>query len=229
MTSNVSRFYDCNNGDKLADDTRYPPEICDYLEGERTVLCDCIDEHRYSGILEVGCMNGRNIDVALQKGIKYFGIDLVDRFIAQARKMILETSIVGVAEVCDVKDLSPIRDNIDSGYVAAFPFNSFGNIDDPKKALGSTSKEEIDILILTYNTDPLTNEVRRKYLASCGMSDLRQVKDNKGISFTSKEGLSSYAYFAETIRTWACNSGYRRIEEKEFAKIGKAYMCTISP
>ncbi len=219
----VKKFYDLEGGENLVNANNYPLEIIDYLQDEKQVIIDNLRKRGYEGMLEIGCMEGRNLDVASKLGIKYIGIDIVKRFIESTNKKISVGGVNGFAKICDVKEIANLSQLLDSSFLGIFPFNSFGNVDSPKEALVSLSKKNLDILILTYKTTERAVSVREKYLNSCGLIDLVKVKDSKGVVFRSKEGLCSYAYFPKTIFQWAKTVGYEKIDSFNFSKIGKGY------
>ena len=221
--NNVEQFYDQNGGEKLIDHDCYVPEIDEYLKNEIRFISQTLEKHGYSGMLEIGCMNGRNLEVATVLGIKYVGIDIVKRFIEEANKKMGDLNIVAIAKQCDVKNLHEIRKLLSSNFLAVFPFNSFGNIDNPQKALNSVSRQGLDSLILTYGTDAITTNIRKRYLTNSQMEDLKMAINPQGVVFTSPGGLCSYAYSSDAIKQMGDDANYKEFNKKTFSKIGKGY------
>ncbi|MBP7708668.1 class I SAM-dependent methyltransferase [Candidatus Pacearchaeota archaeon] len=219
----VKQFYSALGGEELVDPTKFIPEIVDYLQKEREMILRIIRRENYAGIMEVGCMDGRNMDIAAEAGVSYVGIDIVKRFIDNARINLRQINLNGVVAECDVKNLSPVRDFLSLRHLAFFPFNSFGNIDDPERALESVRENNLDSLILTYKTDERSSNVRRDYLVNNSMKNLRKRVTKKGIVFQSPRGLSSYAYNFETMSRMASNAGYSNCTSIPLSEIGVAY------
>ena len=144
----VKKFYDNKGGEKLIDTKFFVPEIDDYLRNEKEFIQKILELGKYPGILEIGCMNGRNLDIAKEQGIRYVGIDIVRRFVDEANRKIENLGIDAIALECDVKYLYDIKDVISSDFLAVFPFNSFGNVDDPQRALNSLSKQGLDLSLI---------------------------------------------------------------------------------
>ena len=219
----IEQFYDQGGGEKLIESNCFVPEIEEYLSKERQVIRDIFKGHNYSGMLEVGCMNGRNLNIAKELGIEYIGIDLVERFIEEANKKIGNLEINARAIKCDVGNLHKIGYMLSKSFLVVFPFNSFGNIDEPQRALNAVSKEGLDSLILTYGTDSMTTRVRRNYLENSELGKLQEIITPKGVVFTSVGGLCSYAYSSDEFARMGSLAGYKKPSEEKFSKIGKSY------
>ncbi|MDD4614902.1 MAG: class I SAM-dependent methyltransferase [Caldisericia bacterium] len=175
-------------------------------------------------MIEVGCMNGRNLEIANELKIKYLGIDIVERFVKEANKKIDTLNLDAIAIRCDAKCLNKIKNHFSKHFLAIFPFNSFGNIQDPQKVLNSTYKNKLDTLILTYKTDIKTTKIRKKYLENTLFEKIKKRSSKKGVLFTSNKGLFSYAYSAEEIIKMGKVAGYKKTKNINFSKIGKGYL-----
>lgn len=219
----VKQFYDCGSGEELIRNCNYSSEIIEYLKEEKKVISVILKQKPYEGMLEVGCMNGRNLDIACDLDISYIGIDLVKRFILQTNQKIKSMSIPAIARQCDVKSLYKISNLLSPKILSVFPFNSFGNIDEPVKALKAVCLQNLDSLILTYKTDKLSTDFREEYLINSGMRGLKMKKTGKGVLFTSIDDLCSYAYSEKFIRQIGTNAGYNKIQMIDFSRIGRAY------
>lgn len=196
-------FYSHGDGDKLIDVKSYPIEIEGYLRDEYQSILELMKN--FEGIVEVGCMMGRYLQLAREMDKKYLGIDPVSRYIDQGNLMIRQSGL-------DQQKFSffhGFAENLDSismryclhgkKYVLVFPFNSFGNIINPIPVLQAIKKSQLDYVVYSYRTDPATNEIRYKYYLQSGMEGLLMITENLGIRYISKNGLSSMAYYPKKL------------------------------
>jgi ubiquinone/menaquinone biosynthesis C-methylase UbiE len=219
----IEQFYDAGGGENLTNENYLTSEIRDYLTNEREILTNLIKKNNYEGILEIGCMDGRNLEIAKNLKINYVGIDIVERFIEKANEKMKNLNITAEAFKCDVKSLKRVKNLISNKFLAVFPFNSFGNIDGAEEALRSVSKQQLDCIILTYKTSIEANTARKAYLNRSQKTALKMTISSKGVLFTSAKGLHSYAYSSKKIKEMGENNGYKKIDEHDFSKIGKLY------
>ncbi|MDD3645940.1 MAG: radical SAM protein [Candidatus Gracilibacteria bacterium] len=222
----VQDFYSNNGGELLVDDDNYPQEIKDFLVNERNVTIDLLFRGGYDLLFEVGCMNARNVNISLDLGIGYFGIDIVQRYIEEAK---IKISSSGIKDSF-VKVLSADKVKLDNIVIGAsekplvlFPFNSFGNIENIRSTLLSFSALGFDLLISTYGTDDFSNEVRYNYYINCGYEGLQQNEGDESIVFSSNEGLHTSVYKEQWLRKLIKESGYGNIEVISYGGIGKGY------
>jgi len=217
----VLDFYNKQGGDQLVEQKNYPPKIKEYLEKEKSYLKKIASKGCYKGIFEIGCMDGRYIEFAGRNKLKYIGIDLVPKFIEKAKEKIRKSNMKDMsAHVCSINSLGKIQKKLSPNIIGFFPFNSFGNLENPSIAIRELFKTNIDFVIFTYKTDLQTHAIRKKYYESCNYDGLKINVDNKGVIFSADQGLNTYAYFEEHIKD-LCKNKY--VEVKEFSTIGKYY------
>lgn len=222
----VADFYQ-NSGQALVDEANYPPAIASHLGEEKSVLTDLLRQGGYTAAVEVGCMDGcLHMETILATDLRYLGIDLVPDSVAQLNRRLHERPFRNErahALVMDVGDLSILRKTLGKERtLVVFPFNSFGNLDEPIRAIREVQKCCADLLILTYGTDQTSTQLRREYYDRCGYTSVDLLQDDHGMLFTSPEGLHSYAYHETWIRdhfrrhAFGCN-------KQMFGRLGIAY------
>lgn len=229
MSGRVAHFYDSRGGENLVNEAHYPEEIHDYLKAEadfvRAVL---LRLPANTALFEIGCMTGRNAQLAAEFGLNYYGIDLVERFVAEARRRLAACpglrrfSVVCVA--CEDLDTATTPVPRAEPALAFFPFNAFGNVERHAMALAALHDLGHDVLIGTYRTDPASTEVRRCYYAHCGYQELRADVSEDRVVFRAREGLNSTVYSDAAVRALAERAGYRKIEATDVGRIGRMYM-----
>ena len=112
---------------------------------------------------------------------------------------------------------------LEKGGVAAFPFNSFGNIPYPEGVVSKVHEAGMDIAIFTYATDEKTVAVRNEYYNKCDYRSTIMERTNKGVLFRSDDGLWSYAYDKNYLVDVLQNGGCK-VEVIPFGEIGMAYI-----
>lgn len=234
MSIPIEKFYTQFGGDRLVDSHNYPPEINQYLRHEERLIFQIITTHGYDYLIEVGCMDARALPITLALDISYYGVDIVDKYIKEAQaKIKLATqrhpSLIAEAYCVSIYDLAScfqahplqINPNLSLNPLAIFPFNSFGNIEDPEKAARAVSDCGLDFLILTYRTDDYSTKVRKAYYQNCGYTGITTLNDERGIRFISSEGLNTVAYEENYIKTLlGINFS---IQEYPIAQVGVGY------
>ena len=223
-----NNFYDSGEGDRLIDPSRYPKEIADYLLGEEELLSSA--SARFETLIEAGCMEGRYLDWAVTEKKRYLGIDVVERYIRNGRKRILSSGLnpkdyrIEIGDAALIHEL--LRENewlcANAKIIIIFPFNSFGNMDDPDAVLASLSKTQRHFLICSYSTSQFANEVRLRYYENCGYEQIKLLADEIGIRFTSADGLNTIAYHTNYLEQLARKNGIA-LTATSFSSIGMVY------
>ena len=88
---NPRDFYGTGAGDRLVDESRYPPAIRRFLTGEKIVLASAIGDG--SILVEAGCMSGRYLPWAVEHGLDYLGIDIVTRYVEAGREAVRRSGL----------------------------------------------------------------------------------------------------------------------------------------
>lgn len=200
-TRKVADFYGDGAGDRLFEQETFPPEIHQFLRRETALLRHAVKGRKI--LVEVGCQRGILLDWATNHGLDYLGIDLVQRYIDEGRAAAESSGYVDVEErlLCDTADhLTDIlarartarydREDI----LLVFPFNSFGNMDDPVRVIANLAEASCDFFISTYRTDYAATVARFAYYLRCGYRSIDYQHEDRGIRFANDEGFSSCAF-----------------------------------
>lgn len=224
----IRDFYESGKGDRLIDPLLFPEEIKQFLICEKRILETLAD--LFDLLIEVGSMYGRYLKWAVENGKCYLGIDIVPRYIETGRKIISDLQldrnkyrfVLGGAE--NTTDLvKPKEWNVKpQECLLYFPFNSFGNMEDPLLIVKNIKKSGLPFLISTYGTDQETNVCREQYYRNCGYSEIISVQDEKGVRFVSPEGLSTIAYHPDYLQQIFSISSLK-VAIVHFSQIGVAF------
>jgi hypothetical protein len=224
----VSFYGGKKEGLKLTNPSNYPEEIVSFLNSSRALYAAII-EGGYSTVIEAGCMDiGFVFEACVKCGVSYLGIDVVAKLVEDLEERIAtrhtSSRIIAKAICQDISNVySIVSENHITNGIVIFPFNSFGNLSNPVSAIKAAAQSVLDIAIFTYGTDNASSQIRRQYYNNCNYSQLFMKKDAKGIFFSSKEGLYSYAYSKAFLNELLFEFGYK-IKTSKFARIGRLYI-----
>lgn len=194
--------------------TTQPPAIRAHLDAERRLAATLLTG--YAGLVEVGCADGSLLRPVATG--EYLGIDLADGAVAATR------AAGGRAVRADVVDLGtlPLPDR---PLLVAFPFNVFGDLPDPGRALDAVAATGADVLLLTYDTSARAAAVRAEYYRACGL-DGGLVTDGLGVRFTAAPFTSS-VYHRPVLSEWLAARGWQ-VTVRPYGAVGIAYHGRVS-
>ncbi|MEJ3746687.1 hypothetical protein WEI85_25790 [Actinomycetes bacterium KLBMP 9797] len=195
-----------------------PPAVRAHLDLERGLAASVLSGYR--ALVEVGCADGSLLlPVARRLGLDYLGLDLAGAAVATTR------AAGGAAVRADVVDLGTLA--LPAGpLLVAYPFNVFGNLPEPHRALAATAAAGADALVLTYRTDARAAAVRAEYYAACGLPGALTT-DEAGVHFASG-GFRSSVYHQEVLTAWLTSHGYQ-VTVAPYGTAGLAYHATLTP
>jgi hypothetical protein len=218
-------FYASGLGDRLIDSETFPPVIIGFLQGEEAVLRGVAQD--VDTLIEVGCMEGRWLEWAVGAGKCYVGIDVVSRYVQECLSKIARMNLDPGRCQCvlgSAAHLETLRScwGLSVYPLAFFPFNSFGNMEDPCAVIESLRKSGTPFLISSYDTSAHATACRLEYYANCQYSDLQCIEDDCGVLFHSPDGLHSFAYH-EDFLLGEFRKRCLEVEVIPFADIGRIY------
>lgn len=225
---NVISFYEKNKGNRLVLQSNFPFEIKKFLKNEEILVSNTLLEYKYKSLLECGCMDARNLDIASRNNIYYYGIDISQNYIIRANKKIKSYGLKdkAFAELACASEISIQKNStlscLPKPILGFFPFNSFGNMAEPKNVLKNFSEMNIDFIISTYKTDELSNNIREEYYKNCNFSNLIMQEDHEKVIFIANEGLRTFAYKEEYILDILKALNFK-VRVFNFSSIGIAY------
>lgn len=202
----VNEFYENGLGDRLANPLYHPRVITEFLQEELRIVNSI--QSSIDLLIEVGCMHGRYLDWAITHKKLYIGIDLVQRYIEAGRRAVAERGlskeiyqfVAGNAEEM-ARLLGQQHLHIEHDRcLLLFPFNSFGNMLDEERVIASLRECELPFFISSYQTTEYATACRKEYYTRCGYKDVRFLNTEKGIYFSSSDGLHSIAYYPKYLQ-----------------------------
>jgi hypothetical protein len=189
-----------------------PAAVRAHLDAERRLAQSVLPAYR--GLVEVGCADGSLLlPVARRCGVDYLGLDLAAGAVAATRAAGADAVHADVLELARLPLLA-------GPLLVAFPFNVFGNLPEPRRALDAVAATAADALVLTYDTGPQAAAVRAEYYRACGLAG-ELVDDETGVHFTSAPFTSS-VYHRAVLTGWLAERGYR-VTVRPYGAVGLAY------
>ncbi|MFF9623877.1 class I SAM-dependent methyltransferase [Streptomyces griseosporeus] len=181
----------------------FPDEVLAFLQMECLAAFRAAVAERCDAVVELGCFDGRALEVARAAGIPYCGVDINSSAVAALRERIAAeglqaqaTTLVGDAQDCvrwstQVPGQRPL---------IVLPFNLLGNLPDPRSALLGLRALGGTLLISVFNEQPRTTAVRRAYYARC-MTGLTEPAQGRygGAVFRGAQGFRSESFSASAL------------------------------
>jgi hypothetical protein len=222
------KFYESNIGFNILNPDNYTEEILHYLACENDLFKLLLE--KYKAVVEIGCADGRHLELVYGMRKKYLGIDIVQERVLEAteKALSLNSAIQEVFFYCgDVKNLSSIMTNFD-GFDAEnslifLPFNIMGNASQISKVISSLVELGYSFYISSFKTNRIATINRETYYRNCGCKNLALIESPYGIRFFSEDGLDSIAFHPEWIlNQFSCKGIHLRTFE--LGSIGIAYL-----
>ncbi len=191
-------FY-MSSGQEILHVNNYPPLLVDFLMTEHNSFDSLLHEkkHTYTTLVEVGCGELENVQLAQKNQLKYIGIDFDPTRINTANQIIQRHGYqqvqVACADIINMKFFDLYQSQHDKP-ILIFPFNVFGNIAPISYLLAKLKLFSMDFIISSYKINTTTNNVREAYYRNCGYHDLQKIESSFGVTFKSKMGLHTIAY-----------------------------------
>ena len=224
--SRVKAFYE-REGRALFAPWNYPLPISDHLADERASLVRVLGAGGYVTAIEVGCGDGSlHLDAIIGLGLGYIGIDLVETAVEQVQRK-LDRDYPGrwaKARALDAERLTALG-RLDHA-LAVFSFNAYGNLSRPEAVVAELARAGCDAFIPTYRVEASSTQARRTYYERCRYTELVETRDDRGVLFTAREGLHTYAYDAAWLVPLLVRRGFR-VTVENFGTIGVSYWARL--
>ncbi|WP_424214057.1 class I SAM-dependent methyltransferase [Streptomyces sp. BI20] len=193
-------FYRDGGAPAIMRAAHFPDELLSYLQMEGLVALESAGRHLSDGLVELGCYDGRALEVARAAGIPYLGVDISPGAIAALARRI-EAEGLGAQARAVVGDV--LHSETWQGEVTArrplqfLPFNLLGNFAEPEKVLASVAAVGGTAVVSVFNEQPHTTTLRRAYYTACGIDALVESPgEYGGVVFRGAGGFASQSFSA---------------------------------
>ncbi|MDI3422648.1 hypothetical protein [Streptomyces luteolus] len=194
-------FYRDGGAPVIMSAAHFPDEFLSFFQMEGLTAREAVSRYACDSLVELGCYDGRALEVAKAADIAYLGVDVSRNAIDVLNRRIADEGLQDRARAV-------LGDMLHSGEWAAgisgsrplhlVPFNLLGNFPEPEKVIASLSAVGGMALISVFNDDARTTTLRRAYYSTCGIGDLEEVPgEYGGVAFCGKGGFRSQSFSEE--------------------------------
>ncbi|MET8681405.1 hypothetical protein ABZW18_28455 [Streptomyces sp. NPDC004647] len=197
-TRDSDSFYRDGGAGAIMRAAHFPDELLSFLQMEGLAVLDMASRHGCDSLIELGCYDGRALEVARAAGIRYLGVDVSSSAINSLNRRI--------ADECLQDRASAVLGNILHSHEWAsavsserplqlLPFNLVGNFAEPEKVVAGLRELGGMGVISVFNEEPWTTAVRRAYYTACGIDILEEAPGPYGgVLFRGDGGFQSQSF-----------------------------------
>ncbi len=189
----------------------FPDGVLPLLQMESLATREVASTFGCSMVVEIGCYDGRALEVARFSGTRYLGIDTNENAIAQLRERIVDERLTDLAHalIGDALDPTGWCDLVVGPKpLHLLPFNLLGNFREPHRLLAALSAVGGMAMLSVFNSSRLASEIRHDYYTKCGVVDLRRtITGDGGVLFTGAGGFYSRSFDETALQQLLEQSG----------------------
>lgn len=205
------------------------PAVRAYLDLEAEPLRG---EASFTHLFEVGCGHGRYLLWARERGLDYDGLDIVPWLVEEGRSRLaaLKSSFrrcklhVGSVEDLHALWIAEGLEPRSGSTIVFFPFNCFGNLARPERVVRSIAATGARVFLSVFATSPEATARRREFYAQSGYAALSTHTMDRGVLFTSAEGMWSFAYDRGHLEKTFDAAGYALVRSVALGPIAVGYL-----
>jgi hypothetical protein len=189
----------------------FPDDVLPLLQMETLTTFETMSFLGCTALVEMGCYDGRALEIARMLGTRYLGVDLDPRAIDTLRARIRREGCSGQAHtlIDDVRNHASWDPTL-SGTKPLYllPFNLLGNFPDPRTMIRSLSATAGAAVISVFGESIESTRTRHSYYSRCGVLMLEHGPTAEGgVLFTGEDGFYSQSYTENGFRSLLVDSG----------------------
>jgi hypothetical protein len=213
-------FYaEAEESDAIMRAANFPNEMLCFLQQEALVVAEALRQFRCDSLVELGCYDGRLLQVARMAQVSYFGVDLSSTAVAALRDKIVREGLAGLgnAFVGDITAPHAWLHRISgSKPLFAFPFNLFGTLKDPPAVVDELRGGNRFGVVSVFNSRDSTTMMRNEYYAACGIKGLRrEPAPYNGVRFRGGDGFVSQSFGHDQVGSLMADCGVRVLDSRK--------------
>jgi hypothetical protein len=184
----------------------FPDEMLSLLQLEALLAFSAVQCYRCDAIVELGCYDGRSIELSRSLDVHYVGVDIDPRAVEGLRSRIAAERLEDRAEavLANALDLERWADRVRAKRsLIHLPFNFLGSFRTPSLVLERLSRVPGALLLISvFNTSDYTTSVRQRYYSACGVAALTVTRSTReGGLFTGDGHFFSRAFTPDALDT----------------------------
>lgn len=182
----------------------FPDDVLSLLQLEVLVAVNALQCYRCDAIVELGCYDGRSIELSRSLDLRYLGVDLDPRAIESLRNRIAAEGMEARAEavVANALDLDQWAGRMrGQRSLIHLPFNFLGSFRAPAALLQRLCRVPRSLLFISvFNTSDYTTHVRHRYYTACGVGALTVSHSARDmVTFTGDRHFFSRAFTTDML------------------------------
>jgi hypothetical protein len=183
----------------------FPDEMLSFLQMEALVAYNAVQVYGCDGIVELGCYDGRSMELSRSLRLSYLGLDLDAQSIETLRSRIAAEAIEdrAAAFVANALDVDRWASKIRAERpLIHLPFNFLGGFRSPTTLLHRLRDVPGALLLVSmFSTSDYSTQVRRRYYSACGVEALAVSGCSEDtVTFTGERNFYSRAFTPDTLR-----------------------------
>lgn len=206
-----SVYYEQASAEAIMSLSHMPDGILPLLQMESLAIYEAISMFGCDALVELGCYDGRALEVARYRDLPYIGVDLDSRAILKLDERIrreglehLATTYVGDILAGAMWD----RREFGTRPLYVVPFNLIGTFREPARLLRLLSQSGGVAVVSVFGETAQANDVRRAYYSRSGVGSLQcTVTPDGGVLFTGDNGFYSRSYCEQELEKLVASSG----------------------
>lgn len=212
MTQTTNSFYrNSSASNTIMTLANIPDEVLPLLQMETLETYQAMTYLRCTALVEMGCYDGRALEIARTLGARYLGVDLAPEAIGALRARIHREDYGNRANafIDDIQNHS----NWDVALRGAnplylLPFNLLGTVAEPRAMISSLSASTGAAVIAVFGEGPAATTTRHAYYSRCGVRRLEhRSTDQGGVLFTGANDFYSQSFTKAGFRSLLTSSG----------------------
>uniref|UniRef100_UPI003159D263 class I SAM-dependent methyltransferase n=1 Tax=Pseudomonas sp. ICBG1301 TaxID=2795987 RepID=UPI003159D263 len=206
-----SAFYERDSGaTTIMTLANFPDDVLPLLQMESLMTFEAMAYFRCDMLVELGCYDGRALEIARLLNARYLGVDLNPRAIQllQARierEGMSERAGTIVADV--LNHIACGQAPLGARELYLLPFNLLGNFRDPTRLLKSLAARNVAVVICVFGDSVEASCVRQRYYLKCGVENLERHSQADGMIFTGIDGFYSRSYSKAALHSLLTECG----------------------
>lgn len=170
-THRESAFYELEFGPRtIMTLANFPDDVLPLLQMESLMTFEAMAYLRCDALVELGCYDGRALEIARLLNARYLGVDLDQRAIETLRTRIKREGMSDRADtvVDDILNHTRRGASVGSRALYLLPFNLLGNFREPKRLLDSLAERSVAAVVSVFGDSAEATRVRQSYYRRCG-------------------------------------------------------------
>ncbi|MFF7371118.1 class I SAM-dependent methyltransferase [Streptomyces tricolor] len=204
-------FYRRHGASAIMRAAHFPDGLLSFLQMESLTVHQAASRYGCTTLVELGCYDGRSLEVARAAGTDYLGIDVNAAAVERVCRRIADEGLHGRARavVGDAMRCADWLGELDGGRpLLLLPFNLLGNFPSPRELLTGLKEAGGVAVLSVFHAFETATDLRRDYYTACGISPLEeQPGPYGGVVFRSGDAFQSQSFTRQALADLCADCG----------------------